>query len=251
MVGLVCTVHTYYYIKKHDLKKIQTEAVTNSIDLTTDKALSKTANQLASSLRNIADAYSISIDGLLTENKDKIKNGHQIYMNLKSYYSDIKNNLFKAVKKSKLNEKQTAQLYILSNDMMQDILQSLELIITACDNHVKNSHKPLTELQAESLRKIEHDLLLYLHNIAEYLEGHEFGTINDLKNVKRSLFDNIELSLSRQVEGVNQKAYGFKNTDLVMCLLLETKDLIAISVRFSKLLHRLIKGESPLGNRDK
>jgi phosphate/sulfate permease len=250
MVGLF-VLYTHIIHKKARLKKIQTEAVTNSIDLTTDKALSKTANQLASSLRNIADAYSISIDGLLTENKDKIKNGHQIYMNLKSYYSDIKNNLFKAVKKSKLNEKQTAQLYILSNDMMQDILQSLELIITACDNHVKNSHKPLTELQAESLRKIEHDLLLYLHNIAEYLESHEFGTINDLKNVKRSLFDNIELSLSRQVEGVNQKAYGFKNTDLVMCLLLETKDLIAISVRFSKLLHRLIKGESPLGNRDK
>jgi len=200
-------------------------------------------------LRNISDAFALSINGLLTENKEDIKNARQIFDNIKSYYSDIKNNLFKAIKKSKLSEKKTAQLYILSNDMMQDILQSLDLIISACDNHVKNSHKPITALQLESMKKIEHEVLHYLHSVAAYLENEEFGTLNDLKTIKRSIFDNIENALSRQVEGVSHKAYGFKNTDLMLAVLLETKDLIAISVRFSKLLNRLIKGESPLGNR--
>ena len=253
IVGLVIAfvLYTHFLHKKQRMKKQLSEEVSSSIDLTTDKAISKTALKLASSLKNISDAYSLTIDGLLTENKDKIKNAQKIHEALKIYYSDIKNNLFKAIKKSKLNEKQTAQLYILSNDLMQDILQSLGLIIESCDNHVKNSHKPLTDIQTESLKNIENEVLQYLHNISDYLENNSFGTLDELKSLKRSVFDHIELSLSRQVEGVYHKAYGFKNTDLMMCILLETKDLIAISVRFSKLVNRLIKGESPLGNRIK
>lgn len=251
ILALVTGVILYsnYIHRRERLKKMKAEEVTNTIDLSTDKAISKTAQRLSASLNHISDAYSLTIEGLLTENKEKIKNARSLHDSLKNHYSDIKNNLFKAVKKSKLNEKQTAQLYILSNDMMQDMLQSLELIISTCDNHVKNSHKPLTEIQVESIKKIENEVLVYLHNISSYLESHEFGALDELKNVKRSIFDNIEVSLSRQVEGVYHKAYGFKNTDLIMCILLETKDLVAISVRFSKLVSRLMKGESPLGNR--
>ncbi|MBK9042100.1 MAG: inorganic phosphate transporter [Saprospiraceae bacterium] len=253
IVGLVASfiIYTHLLHKRQRIKKQQAEEVSGSIDLTTDKALFKTANKLAHSLLHISDAYSLTLEGLLTENKDKIKDAQKIYESLKTYYSDIKNNLFKAIKKSKLTEKQTAQLYILSNDMMQDILQSLYLIIESCDNHIKNSHKPLTDVQINSLQQIEVQLVEYLHHISEYLDQNEFGALSDLKVIKRNLFDNIELMLSRQVEGVYHKAYGFKNTDLMMCILLETKDLIAISVRFSKLLHRIIKGDSPLGNKDK
>ena len=241
--------YTHYLHKQKRIKALKSEEVSKSIDLNTEAALNKTSNHLAHSLRDISDAFALSINGLLHENKEDIKNARQIFNNIKAYYSDIKNNLFKAIKKSKLNEKKTAQLYILSNDMMQDILQSLDLIISACDNHVKNSHKPITELQVESMKKIENEVLHYLHSIAAYLENQEFGTLHDLKTLKRSIFDNIENALSRQVEGVSHKAYGFKNTDLMLSVLLETKDLIAISVRFSKLINRLFKGESPLGNR--
>lgn len=241
--------YTHYLHKQKRIKALKSEEVSKSIDLNTEAALNKTSNHLAHSLRSISDAFALSINGLLNENKEDIKNARQIFNNIKAYYSDIKNNLFKAIKKSKLNEKKTAQLYILSNDMMQDILQSLDLIISACDNHVKNSHKPITELQIESMKKIENEVLHYLHSIAAYLENQEFGTLQDLKALKRSIFDNIETALSRQVEGVSHKAYGFKNTDLMLSVLLETKDLIAISVRFSKLINRLFKGESPLGNR--
>jgi phosphate/sulfate permease len=253
IVGLVAAfiIYTHILHKRQRIKKQQAEEVSGSIDLTTDKALFKTANKLAHSLLQISDAYSFTLEGLLTENKDKIKDARMLYESLSTYYSDIKNNLFKAIKKSKLTEKQTAQLYILSNDMMQDILQSLHLIIEASDNHIKNSHKPLTEVQVENLKQIEVQLIEYFHHISEYLGSNEFGTLRDLKIIKRNMFDNIENMLSRQVEGVYHKAYGFKNTDLMMCILLETKDLIAISVRFSKLLHRIIKGDSPLGNKDK
>jgi len=211
--------------------------------------LQKTGKKIAESLTIISSAYSNAVNGLLDENQQRINDAQVANQQLLTFYSDIKNNLFKAIKKSKLNEKQTAQLYILSNDLMQDLLQSLSFIIAAADNHVKNAHKPLTTGQAETIRKIEISVVSYLNTIANALDKHEYDYLKDVKSSKRSIFDDIENTLSQQVDGISKKEFGFKNTDLVLNLLLETKDLVAISVRFTKLLQRLMVGESPLGNR--
>jgi hypothetical protein len=220
-----------------------------TLDFSTDKALHKTGKKLSESLIKIAEAYSLVLEGLMAENLQKISEAKFINQELTTYYADIKNNLFKAIKKSKLSEKTTAQLYILSNDHMQDILQSLTFIINNIENHITNAHKPVDPGQAEIIRKIEIEVVTYLNIIANAIDRNDYEDINDVKAYKRSIFDNIEEALAKQVEGVSKKEYGFKNTDLVINLLLETKDLVAISVRFSKLLRRLLKGESPLGNR--
>jgi hypothetical protein len=235
--------------KQSERKKMASQQVINSIDLTTDIALQKSGKKIAESLNVISKAYTKAIDGILEENLQYISEAQSSNQQLKTFYSDIKNNLFKAIKKSKLNEKQTAQLYILSNDMMQDILQSLGYIISAADNHVKNAHKPLTEGQSETIRKIEINVVSYLNNIANALDRHEYDYLTDVKSSKRAIFDDIENALSTQVDGISKKEFGFKNTDLVLNLLLETKDLVAISVRFAKLLQRIFNGQSPLGNR--
>ena len=246
---LVIILYTNYIHRQAEVKKEKSRQVFQSIDLSTDKALNKTAKKLAESLNKIAEAYKIAVEGLLNEDQAGIQKASNIYLEQIVYYSDIKNNLFKAIKNSKLNDKQTAQLYILSNDLMQDILQSLGYIITSIDNHVKNAHKPLLAIQTETVRKIAIEVESYLITIANSLEIHNYDYLGDQKADKRHIFDDIENALSVQVEGISRKEYGFKNTDIFLNLLLETKDMVAISVRFSKLLHRLLKGESPLGNR--
>ncbi|MBK8054651.1 MAG: inorganic phosphate transporter [Saprospiraceae bacterium] len=241
--------YTTYKNKIKQSKILETHQVMQTLDFSTDKALHKTGKKLSESLIKIADAYSLVLEGLIAENLQKISEAKFINQELTTYYADIKNNLFKAIKKSKLSEKTTAQLYILSNDHMQDILQSLTFIINNIENHITNAHKPVDPGQAEIIRKIEIEVVTYLNIIANAIDRNDYEDINDVKAYKRSIFDNIEEALAKQVEGVSKKEYGFKNTDLVINLLLETKDLVAISVRFSKLLRRLLKGESPLGNR--
>src|SRR5690606_35755315 len=122
-------------------------------------------------------------------------------------------------------------------------------IINAADNHVKNAHKPLNSAQKSTIIQIVKEVMEYLKYISSSLHAHDYLELTEVRANKRSIFDHIESALSHQVEGVSKKEYGFKNTDIFLNILLETKDLVAISVRFSKLLHRLNKGQSPLGNR--
>jgi len=252
LVCMLLIASILYTTRKNKIKhsKIkESQNVIQTMDFNTDKAFHKTGIKLAESLIKIAQAYRIALDGLMTENLQKIDEASQISKELLAYYSDVKNNLFKAIKKSKLSEKTTAHLYILSNDHMQDILLSLTFIINTIENHIKNAHKPVDSDQAARIKKIEIEVVTYLHIIANIIDKNNFDDIDDVRAFKRSIFDNIEESLAKQVEGVSKKEYGFKNTDLVINILLETKDLVAIAVRFSKLLNRLLKGESPLGNR--
>lgn len=257
LVGLifVCSLvvlailYTTYQNNKSQARKLFAEDSIQIIDFNTDKALTKTGKKLGESLYKISESYNNAVEGLLTENQQKIDTAASQKQELLHFYSDIKNNLFKAIKKSKLNEKKTAQLYILSNDHMQDILQSLGYIIQAVDVHVKNAHKPLTSDQNAILRKIQIDVTTYLNTIALALDKSDYDDLKDLRASKRLIFDHVEDALSMQVEGISKKEYGFKNSDLVLNILLETKDLVAISVRFNKLLYRLVQNESPLGNR--
>ena len=117
--GLVSMVfYTNYYHKKEAERKEKTEDVIKTIDFSIDRAFQKTSKEIGEGLSVITKAFKLAIDGLITEDKSKIKRAKALNKDLSTYYSDVKNNLFKAIKKSKLNEKQTAQLYILTNDLM-------------------------------------------------------------------------------------------------------------------------------------
>ena len=55
---------------------------------------------------------------------------------------------------------------------------------------------------------------------------------------KDRLLHRLGWLFDQHVEGVRTRAYGAKNTDLVISLLLESKDLAAIAARFLKFYHR-------------
>ena len=250
VIALISVVlFTNYFHKKENERKEKTEKIIQNIELTSDGSFQKTSVEISESLLTINKAFKLAIDGLISEDKSKIKKAKALNNELIEYYSDIKNNLFKAIKKSKLSEKHTAQLYILTNDMMQDILQSLNFIILATESHVSNAHKPLMENQIDLAARITNEVDKYFIQIANGLSNNDYSELAETRRLKKSIFDHIEYALSNQVEGITKKDYGFKNTDLTLKLLLEIKDLVAIAVRFAKLLNRLNKGQSPLGNR--
>lgn len=251
VIAVICIIlGTNYYHSYKQKQKARSKDVLNNIDLTTVKELSKTSKMLSNSLLTTTHAYNAALDGLLNEDENTIKKAEKLYEQLSTYYKDVKNNLFKAIKKSPLAEKQTAQLYILSNDLMQDLLQSLLLIINAAGSHVKNGHKPLSENQKVVVLAIKGEVNEYLSLLVTCLNDQNFDELTVYKQKKRIIFDHIEQALIIQVDGISNKEFGFKNTDLTFSIMLETKDLVAIAVRFAKLFRRLSKGESPLGSRD-
>jgi hypothetical protein len=217
------------------------------MDATTkDIVLQKSAQDFLISLKEIQKSYNLFLNGLISENNQKIKEGIKLYNLVHENFSNIKTNLFKVIKKIKVNEQDAAQLYILSNDIMLDLLNCTHRIMTITENHVSNGHKPLTIAQSESVQKIQNEVNQHINQVISYIDLEKYQDDEDLKSNKNEIFKMVEDELSKQVEGIISKNYGFKNTDLVFNILLETKDIVAITNRVSNLYLRLYHGVRPL-----
>ena len=240
----------FYSNYKHRLKRIASDKRKQDLEnmdaTTKDIVLQKSAQDFLISLKEIQKSYNLFLNGLISENNQKIKEGIKLYNLVHENFSNIKTNLFKVIKKIKVNEQDAAQLYILSNDIMLDLLNCTHRIMTITENHVSNGHKPLTIAQSESVQKIQNEVNQHINQVISYIDLEKYQDDEDLKSNKNEIFKMVEDELSKQVEGIISKNYGFKNTDLVFNILLETKDIVAITNRVSNLYLRLYHGVRPL-----
>jgi phosphate/sulfate permease len=245
---LVATI--FYSSYKHRIHRIANEKRKQDIenmDATTKEiVLQKSAQDFLVSLREIQKSYNLFLNGLISENNQKIKEGIKLYNLVNENFSNIKTNLFKVIKKIKVNEQDAAQLYILSNDIMLDLLNCTQRIMSITENHVRNGHKPLTIAQSESIINIQNEVNQHINQVVSYIDLEKYQDDEDIMSNKNEIFKMIEDELSNQVEGIISKNYGFKNTDLVFNILLETKDIVAITNRVSNLYLRLYQGVRPL-----
>ena len=230
---------------RHHTSKLEKEALSNSKTSINYKDVNDTLKFLSSSvdlaLGNIKRTLELTHIGVVKENKKALSQANKKLEDLNSEYAMIKNGLFKIIKKNKSDETTSAHLYVLTYDLMQDILQSLTLIVEAATVHVKNNHKPLTIEQCKHVTEIRDSLTDYISYLQEIIRNGDFtdSNVQELEIRKKKILLEIENATSEQIEGIMDRKYGFKNTSLYFTFLMELKDLIAVSTRFAKLYKRI------------
>lgn len=246
IIGLMVLVaFIIFKTSTHHTGKLKKEELSQSKSAVNYKDINDTLSQLSSNvdvaLTDIKRTLELTYIGVIKENNRALVEANKKLDELNSEYAMIKNGLFKIIKKNKSTETTSAHLYVLTYDLMQDILQSLGLIVESSTVHVRNNHKPLTQEQCVhifALRDMVNDYFEYLQNMIRTGDFNE-NTLQEL-NVRKSLIlTEIENATSQQIEGVMHKVYGFKNTSLYFTILMELKDLIAVSTRFAKLYRRI------------
>ncbi len=204
-----------------------------------NETLDQLSTDVSTTLATIKKILNLTIEGLHDENKTVLKKSSKLLDTLNEDYAMVKSGLFKIIRKNKSNETTSAHLYVLTYDLMQDILQSMELIVEAGSVHVKNNHKPLTETQNESIRKVNLMMTGFLDYLEEQVGNKNFQVVKEVNTRKKLILNTIEDLMDAQIEGVMHRKYGFKNTSLYFTLMLEMKDLVAVSARFVKLYARI------------
>ena len=234
-----------YKTSAHHTKKLEKEALATSRTNVNYKDVSETLGYLSSNvdqaLGDIKRTLELTYIGVLKENRRALQESNAKLEILNSEYAMIKNGLFKIIKKNESDETTSAHLYVLTYDLMQDILQSLSIIVEATTVHVRNNHKPLSKEQCDHIYKVRDlmsDFLSYLQTI---IRNGDFTdhTLQELNVRKTLIHEEIENATSEQISGIMNKRYGFKNTSLYLTTLMELKDITAVATRFAKLYKRI------------
>lgn len=119
-------------------------------------------------------------------------------------------------------------------DLAHDILLSLGALVERCTDHVLNSHRPPSAEQCNALRLLAGSIDHYLSEVETVIGQRLITTNTDIQSKKLALYALIEELLVRHLESAKEDPHIVKNNEIVLRVLLESKDVVAISARFLK-----------------
>lgn len=245
IISLALVVFSIYKTSKYHTTKLKQKEMSTSRTSIDYKDVGETLGHLTTnveqSIGDIKRTLELTYIGILKENKRALSEANRKLNDLNSEYAMMKSGLYKIIKKNQSHETTSSHLYVLTYDLMQDILQSLSLIVDSGTVHVKNNHKPLTKKQVQAVYTIREHLTDYLTYIQLKIREGDLtdNTVQEINIRKTHILREIEEATSLQIEGIMDRKYGFKNSSLFLTLLMELKDLVAVSARFAKLYKRI------------
>lgn len=240
-------IFSIYKTSKHHTSKLEKEKLSEEKILVkyrdVNDSLELLKKNVNDSLGEIKATLKLTSLGIAKEDKKILDEANEKLDNLNQEYAMVKSGLFKIIKKNKSEKTTSSHLYLLTYDLMQDILQSLGLIVKATTTHVKNNHKPLAKEQWKSLSTIRKLFEEYIDFLRSVISSGKFTdeSLRGIRIRKNKFLQEIDEATSLQIHGIMNKKYGFKNTSLYFTMLMEMKDLVAVAARFVKLYSRVYK----------
>jgi hypothetical protein len=119
-------------------------------------------------------------------------------------------------------------------DRTHDVLHPLHSTVKACHTYVSNHHSPPTERQIEHLEQLRDEIAAYLRHVSDALKPPVDGI--DLQQAGEELQEMIWNLYGKQVKGLRAKRYRKKATQLIIRILLESKDIVLVSEQFTGLI---------------
>ncbi len=210
------------FIKKSDVKNIQS-------------VINESSEHISQVVKRVNKLYSNVVQDLSTHDLNKLSKTNKHVKKLNEEIDELKDDVFYFIKSLDDSSVNASRFYIMVLGYLQDVAQSISYISKSSHKHVQNNHKELKPSQIEDLKHINEELSKMLKVIEEAFESHSFDKLSPVINEQQSLFNDVSLSIEKQVSRIRTEESSPKNTTLYFGILLETKDLITAIMNILKL----------------
>lgn len=232
-----------FTIRLHSKKEKSTAKILESTMRTeiipARQIINSTSDSLADSLDAVADGFVASIEGLLTEDRKKLREALKAMERLEKSNEEFKYTFYNSIRRIQEELSEGSRLYLMAYDIEQDLVQSAVFVTETARKHVEDMLGALDRDQAQNIRKITGDINKFFKDCSQITRSRNFLQYEDIKARKKVLLEEIENLITRQAKGIKNETYSARNSILVFNILLETKDLISVSARLVKMYCRL------------
>ncbi len=237
--GLVAS---FRYHKRTEKRKERTAALDDSLsELSAQELIKQVRLQTAEALVEVAAIYSLAIDGLSHEDPQRLTQAKRGVKQLSVARSSLRETTYNAIRKVREKHAEGSRALLLNTDLEKDLIDSCAQVVQLTRKHVNDVLLPLYPEQLEAVLEIQKRLSAFLKECANTIQHSGYDQKKVLNEKKRALLNRLEELLTQQAAGIQDRRYSAKNSGLFFNLLLESKDIIAVSFRLVKLHHRLQK----------
>lgn len=186
----------------------------------------------------IADTYKLS-DALFTGLIDALEKGqsaplkiqrHQL-RKLRDRVMDVKGSMYLRLQKME-SENGTGLQYLDVLNSLQNVQQAIDLIISQGHQHVRNFHMELDANTLDAFRQARAHYHEHINGLQQLLHGEAPGAIS--LQAEPVVIREISRVLEHEVGLIKNKATNYRNSMLLITILLETRDLVTNTAELTR-----------------
>lgn len=178
--------------------------------------------------------YLASINGVMTENRKKLKDTRKSIEDLGTHTKSVKTDSYKVVVKLHEKDLQSAHLFVQIIDYMREISLCLRYIITPLFEHVDNNHAPLIPKQIEDLTNLNKEITEFFKEINRIIQDTEYNSLEEMHRRKVIAINTIDNMQKKQLTFIKRQEVSSRNSILYLNLLNESKNMILFCVNTIK-----------------
>jgi len=235
---VVLALAVFALVRSHLLFKNRTELDDDDDALSTEEVedlLGQSINLTTKLLEGINKAYSLSLNALPKESIEMLKLADKKMEKQLKKSNKVRVSAIRNTRGLETENLQVGRLYIIASDLLQDIAQSTKNITTETLFYVKNLHQTPNEEFTQLIQKTEHDVSEFISMVNDRIQRLDFSDSDDVVEYRKQFRDRINLLIEKQVEGIQMKNMNTKSAILQTELLLQSRDILAVTLRIYKL----------------
>ena len=225
----------FYTFRLHKRKLKRKESREKTIDVSqyhVSNYLDQSINDL---LLSMGELTRQSIHGMINEDNELLNLVEKKLKSSKQNLEDWNGQLYRAIKSGGQIKNGVLGNYIKCYDLQQDMMQSLSWLVKACINHVRNSHEPPTEAVIHRMKGIVDRFSEYQQFLLKVINQQLSQESPSVKSVKKEVQAHINKVMGYHIESIQGEKVDDLTGKLLLGVLLEIKDMTAISARVVQL----------------
>ncbi len=230
--------------KTHKKRIEAKEAVDNEVDSSVSKVLEKCTISLNSVLNEALNIYSMSAQGLISENRKELRKQWQLILDLNKRVKSQKDRVHITISELKQESIETGHFYVQVIDYQRELAHSLSFILEPVLNHVENHHKAILPVQTEELQKLVNGIAIFSNKLQSIVFDKNFDEIENAIEIQNLLINDINSYRKAQIKRIKKKEVGTRNSMLYMNLMSETKNMLLNALNMVKAQRDFVKDAS-------
>jgi len=231
VIAVILLVRNYILYKKRSKENKEEDALVNTENSSVQGVIHESAKNIVNVVKRSNLIYSNAIKGLAIQDLKLLKKNKKQVYKLTEEIDNLRDNIFYFIKNLDESSVGASDFYINILGHLQDMIQSLEYITNSSHKHVNNNHKKLKFNQIKELKEINKNIGIFLNDTQDAFESRSFDQIGNIISKKEFLFNLVKDKIAIQVARTRTTEESSpKNTTLYFGLLLETKDLLKVTM---------------------
>jgi phosphate/sulfate permease len=189
-------------------------------------------------LQDTKKLYAQCLQGLVNEDRKLLKACRKSLHHFEDKNLQSKEKLYGSIKRIKETENLGSKTFLFVFDLETDLLQSMQYVVHNSSTHVENIHCPLNQDQIDKLFGVDEALQSFLDLLSQTFNPNSYPKYKMVKTEKKRILKLVERYCEEQIKLIKSQKSGVRNSLLFFGILLETKDIVAVTARLYKLFRR-------------